>query len=189
MRQLLAWAAAMTALVALAGPAAAQQADSSPPAASQKVAYLDSRKVLAAAPGAADARAQIETEMQRYQNKVQVLNDSLNKVMEDYQRQSVLLSPEAKKTKEADLVKLRTSLSQQAQSLADEAQQRQNELMQPVMDRVNKVIAQIREEGGYAIIFDVASSAMLSADSTLDLTDRVIAKLKAGTPTAANKTP
>jgi Skp family chaperone for outer membrane proteins len=47
------------------------------------------------------------------------------------------------------------------------------------MDRVEQVIETIRKEGGYAIIFDVASSAMISADSTLDLTTQVITRLKA----------
>lgn len=190
MRPLPAFATATLALLALVAPTAAQQvAGSAQSPVCAKVAYLDSRKVIQATPGAADAQAQVQTEMQRYQDKLKVLNDSLSKVVEDFQRQSQLLSADARQARQASLVKLRDSLQQQAQTLQEEAQQKQTDLMQPVMDRIDKVVQQIRQEGGYAIVFDVASAAMVSADSTLDLTDKVIARLKAASPPPPKKRP
>ena len=64
------------------------------------------------------------------------------------------------------------------------AGQRQQELVQPVMDRINEVIEEIREEGSYAIIFDVAGGGVVAADSALDLTQEVIRRLQASGETA-----
>jgi outer membrane protein len=156
--------------MALAAPVAAQ---------GQKVAYLDSRRVLAEAPGAQEVRTQIQGEMTRFQGQVQVLEDSVAKMIAEYQQRSATMSPDARTKREGEITQARVQLQQQAAQIEQQAVQKQEELMKPVMDRVEQVIETIRKEGGYAIIFDVASSAMISADSTLDLTTQVITRLKA----------
>jgi outer membrane protein len=71
--------------------------------------------------------------------------------------------------------------------LNEQAEQRQAELMQPIMDNVRKALDDFRGEGGYAFIFDIANAPFIvAADRNLDVTDRVIAKLRTmGAPKAA----
>ena len=59
---------------------------------------------------------------------------------------------------------------------------RQRELLEPIQSRVTAVIEGIRAEGNFAIIFDITApgSGIVTADKSLDLTDRVIARLQAG---------
>jgi outer membrane protein len=67
-------------------------------------------------------------------------------------------------------------------------QTRQAQLVKPIMERVQSVIEAIRSEDGYAMIFDVGAqvSVVVSADKKLDLTDRVLARLKSqGIPPVA----
>lgn len=160
----------------LAGLGAAAQPAS---AQTQKIAYLNSQAIIAETPGAVEAQTQIQQEMQRLQQRVQLFRDSMNALVTDYQRQSVLLSPEEKKRREDALGAKEQSFAQRADILQQEAQTRQQELMQPIMSRVEAVIEAIRKEGGYAIIFDTESTAIVSADTTLDLTSTIIARLKA----------
>ena len=153
----------------------------------QKIGYLDSERILREAPGAENVRTQIQQEVSKFEAQVQVLRDSLEKMVADYQQKSVMLSPDEKRKREQELTKMQTQLGQQAQQLEQQAIQKQNELMAPVMQQVEKVISDIRREEGYALIFDVASRALVSADTTLDLTSKVIARLKATPgPTANN---
>ena len=53
--------------------------------------------------------------------------------------------------------------------------------MAPITDQVKKVIDDIRVEDGYAIILDNAPGAgnIVSADKNLDITDRVVSRLRA----------
>jgi outer membrane protein len=160
----------MAGIGAAAAPAAAQV---------QKIAYLNSQAIIAETPGAVEAQTQIQQEGQRLQQRIQAFQDSMNTLVADYQRQSVLLSPEEKKRREEALGAKEQSFAQRAQILQQEAQTRQQEIMQPIMRRVEEVIEAVRSEGGYAIIFDTESAAIVSADTTLDLTNAIIARLKA----------
>ncbi len=63
----------------------------------------------------------------------------------------------------------------------------------PVTEAVKKVLEDIRIEDGYAMIFanDPGQSAIVSADKNLDITDRVVARLRTVAATTKNqpKTP
>ena len=60
--------------------------------------------------------------------------------------------------------------------------------MQPILENVRKVLDELRTEGGYSFIFDVsAGSFIVSADKNLDITDRVVSKLKLSAPKMAPK--
>jgi outer membrane protein len=63
-------------------------------------------------------------------------------------------------------------------------QARQAQLVKPIMERVQGVIEAIRTEDGYAMILDVGAQAsvVVAADKRLDLTERVLARLKSQGP-------
>ncbi len=46
------------------------------------------------------------------------------------------------------------------------------------MNRIQEVLTQIQREGGYAMIFDAAAGAIVAADTTLDITDEVLRRLR-----------
>ncbi len=160
-----------------------------PAAQAQKIAYLNSQRIVREAPGAQEAQTRMQQEQQRLEQRLQAMSDSLQTMVNDYQRQSVLLSPDEKKKREDAIVTRRQQMEQRAQILREEASNRQQELMDPVMKVVEDVIEVIRKEGGYGIIFDAGAGAMVAADTTLDLTSQVIARLKAQAsgPTTAKK--
>jgi Skp family chaperone for outer membrane proteins len=54
------------------------------------------------------------------------------------------------------------------------------------MERINAVIEDIRADGGYSMIFDVAAQGIIAADPALDLTAEVVRRLQAGAATAGN---
>jgi outer membrane protein len=122
---------------------------------SQKIGYVDSRRLFQQAPGAQEAQTLINGEMARFDAQVQVLRDSLQALVADYQRKSVLLSPDEKQKQEAALVQKQQALQQRAGQIEQQASARQDELMKPVMDRVQKAIDDIRVAGNYGLILDV----------------------------------
>ena len=78
--------------------------------------------------------------------------------------------------------------------LEQTATRRQNELMAPIMEQVRKVLEDIRAEDGYSVILssEPGSSPILAADKNLDITDRVVARLRtiaAAKPAAAPSKP
>lgn len=189
--------AALLAMLSLLGaPAAAQSQQkqaAKPPAptgatpaaaatAGVKIAFVNARRVLQSAPGWAEAEQTYAKESDGYRTELNRLQASLDSAAQEFERQAVLLSPTQRQDKRNELDKKRQAAEQRAGELQQKAAQRQQELLQPIQDRVNTVIDGIRAEGNYAMIFDVSApgSGIVAADRSLDITDRVIERLKSG---------
>jgi outer membrane protein len=57
------------------------------------------------------------------------------------------------------------------------AAKRNQELTQPIVEKINKILEDLGKEQGYTMIFDVANANVVYADKTLDLTELVLEKL------------
>ena len=151
-----------------------------------KVAYINSQEILLQAPGAEEAQAQFDAEMQGYQAEIQQLETELQNMETSLQQQQLTLSPEARSNREQALQQKFQEYQQRAGQLQQVANERRAALIQPVMDNITAVIEQIREEGAYSLILDASAGSIVSADPALDLTEEVITRLQADTGTTGN---
>lgn len=169
----------VVALVAAAPSVALAQAG-------QKFAFVNSQALLQGAPGRAEAEASYEKEMVGIRAQLQKLQDSLSAMSEAWAKEEPTLQGAAKDARLKVLREKEQNWGAQAQKLQSQAQERQEELMQPIMDNLRKVLDDVRMEGGYSFIFDVAAGAFIvSADKNLDITDRVLSKMRLSAPKAA----
>lgn len=147
----------------------------------QKIAYIDSRQVLAAMPGYAQAESTYNKEVEGYRQEVESMQGALDSAAADFDQQSVMLSPTARASKRKDLEGQRDKLEKRAAELRDKAVTRERELLEPMHNRVNQVLDGVRAEGNYSMIFDVSANSgiIVSADKSLDLTSKVVERLKA----------
>ena len=144
-----------------------------------RIGYINSQEILATSSEAAAAQQQFDQEMQRFQAEVQQLEDEITGMQQRLQQQQLTLSPEARANREQQIQMKLTEYQTRTGELQQLAQQRQQELVQPVMDRITAIIETMREEGQYSLILDVAAGSIISADSTLDLTPEVIRRIGA----------
>lgn len=173
---------ALAGLAMTAGTASAQTAPT-------KIAFVNSQKIIAEAPGATEIRTTIEREMNKHRADLALADDSLKNLITAYEKRQLVLSADAR-TKEEQAIRTRQqALQQRAQSLEDQMAKRQNELAKPLMEKINTVLETLRKEGGYALILDAASGSIVSADPAVDLTETVLTRLKAtaAAPAAAKK--
>jgi outer membrane protein len=151
-----------------------------------KIAYVNSQEIIAAAPGRAEAEAQIQKDMDAYRGQVKTMGDSLNALIASYTKAESTLTEAARTAKQKEIQDKERQYQQRVQELEQKAQQRQSELVRPIMEKINAIIEQVRAESGYAMVFDAGSQSgvVVAADSTLNITDKVIARLKAGSGSA-----
>jgi outer membrane protein len=163
--------------VSVAGPAslAAQQGGS-------KIAYVNTQAILKQTPGYVKAESTFTKELEGYRGEVQKLQATLDSTASDFDQQSVMLSPTQRAAKRKDLQAQQQKLEQRTQELQQRAATRERELLDPIQSKVNSVIEGVRAAGNYAIIFDVSApnNGIVTADKSIDLTQRVIQQLKAG---------
>lgn len=146
----------------------------------QKFAFVNSGQIVAQAPGAAEARQSLETEMQQYRTELDQLETQLDSLQTAYERQQASLSATARQQRQQELQQKFAAYQQRAAELQQTAQRREQELLAPLMQRIGGVIEAVRAEGGYAMIFDAAAGGVIvSADPALDVTEQVLAKLRA----------
>jgi outer membrane protein len=177
-------------LLGIAGRAQAQQV--------LKIGYLDSNAILRETPGAAEAQAQLQTDIEQIQAQlqaqVQQMRTEIEQMIQAYEAQQATLTDAARQERENAINQRQMELQGQLQQLNQQAElqasQRQQALVQPIMDQINTVVEALRREGSYSVIFDLAAGAILAADPGLDLTSEVIRRLQAGdapaTPGAPN---
>jgi outer membrane protein len=146
----------------------------------QKIAYVDSKVILSRAPGRQAAEDQFNKEMEASRGQVQKMGDSLQTMIADYQKAQATLAANVREQREAAIRKKQEDYQSRAGALDQQMQQRQMELVKPIMDQIRKVLDEIRQEDGYAFILDAGSDAgvIVAADRNLDITEKVITRLK-----------
>ena len=164
--------------------AAAQQ----PTSAAFRIAFVNTQILLDNAPGRVEAESLFARETKSYGDQLKRMNDSLNTLYATYQKQEPSLTAAQKETRQKAMRDLQETLQNRQQQLTQQAQSRQNELMAPIMEQVKKVLDDIRGEDGYAMIITGDPSLILSYDKNLDITDRVVARLKTVAARPAPKT-
>lgn len=172
MRTLLSGLILAAGIGAFAMPAQAQ-------AQTPKFGYINSQRIIAEAPGAQEARQTMEQRMTAARQELEALEDTLQTMVAEYEKQQVMLSPDARKQREDAIRQKQAAYQQRATQLEQQVAQRQQELVQPIMDRIESVLSELRKEGNYAFIFDQAAGAIVAADPALDLTPQVLQRLKA----------
>jgi len=152
-----------------------------------RLAYINSRLILANTPGRAEAESLFAREMVGFRAQAQRLQQQLDSAVTEYRRTSVVLTPAARQARETEINTLQQRAQTRAQELDQEAQQREAQLTAPIMDRVNAVIEGVRAEYNCAMVFDAGAqgTTLVTADRALDLSPLVIQRLQAAGPAPA----
>jgi outer membrane protein len=151
-----------------------------------KVAYVQTSTLLDQAPGRAEAEAQFEKETSTYRDQIKRMSDSLNAMVATFDRTQATLAAATRDARAKDIRAKQDEYEKRTRDLEQKAQVRQNELVQPILDKIKQAIEDVRVEGGYAMIFNAdQGSPIVAVDKNLNITDRVMTKLRGGAPTAA----
>lgn len=175
--------AASLALIVGAATAGSASAQAAP-----KFGFINSAAILSEAPGRAEAENQFKTEMAAYQAQLQRMSDSLQTMAATFDKEAPKLDSVTRVTRAKTIQDKEADMQNRAKNMDQQMQNRQAELIRPLMENLQKIIEQVRTEDNYSIIFDVASQGgvIVAADKNLDITQKVLARVKAGgKPTAA----
>ena len=146
-----------------------------------KLGYVNPQALMEAAPGRVAAESLLNKEGQTYQAQLQKMQDSLNGLLQKYQKEEPTMTAAVKDTRQKSLQALETELQQKNSQFQQQFDARKNEVMAPITDVVKKVLDDIREEGCYAMIImsEPGQSVIASADKNLDVTDKAVSRLRA----------
>ena len=167
---------AMTMVAAGTLPVTGQQATPGP----ARIAYVNTQAIFQSAPGRQEAEAQFEREANTFREQVKRMDDSLNTLVSTYQKEAARLDTATRVRRETAIRTKQDEYRQRASGLEEQLNQRRDALLNPIMERIRQALEQVRVEDGYSMILnnDPQGSLIVSADKNLDITERVVARLR-----------
>lgn len=147
----------------------------------QKFAYVDTEYIFGKIPNFQTSTEQIEKLAGQYQKEVEDGYKKLDEMYNTYQAEKALLNESMRKKREDEIISRERELKNLQQKYfgqEGELFKKREELLKPVQDQVAEAINKFAEEGGYSVIFDLASnSSMIYTNPRYDMSDKILEKL------------
>ena len=148
----------------------------------QKIAFVNSNAILE---GMAEVKAAESDIVAFSTQKQKLLEDKMKAAQAEYttlaeKQQAGELTPKQLQEGEASLQLKQQELQKMEADMQQELIERREMKFQPIFDRVNTAIAAVAQEESYTYVFDAnASGVIVYADESMNITDKVQAKLAA----------
>ena len=148
----------------------------------QKIAIVDISQVLNSLPTYKQAQEDLEKVSQKWRLEIATQQDQIKALYSKYQAEQVLLSEEARKKREDEIMNKEKDV-REAQRIKfgpeGELFKKRQELVKPLQDKVYAAIEKFAAEKGYDLILDKSSSAgIIFANATYDKTTQVMELVK-----------
>jgi outer membrane protein len=149
-------------------------------AADLKIGFIDSERIFAGYRGTNEAQTEFNSDIQQWTTELEQRRQDLERITEEYQSQSLILSEAKRREREEDIQRRRSELDAFVQEIwgpSGQVAQRNEQLTRPIVEKIREVLNEIGTAEGFSIIFDATDGNVVYADDALDLTDRVLARL------------
>lgn len=126
-----------------------------------KLGYIDSNELLEMMPGKDSIQKALQSYGRTLETQLQTMYAEYQSKIQDYQANSRTMSDIIRQTKEKELADLETRIQTFQQQADTDLQNKQVELLQPLLDKAKNAINAVAKENGYTYIFDVGTGAFL----------------------------
>jgi len=158
--------------------------------------YTNVDYILINIPEAKDIENKLKTEKAQYdkllQDKIAVFQPKLD----DYQKNGQTMSPVIRADREKELQNAQAAIQEFSQNSETALQQKQQQLLAPVLEKIDKTVKEVAKENGYTYVFNTdagpgTTPILLVAPDADNISDLVFKKLGVTPPakTAATTAP
>jgi outer membrane protein len=160
-----------------------------------KFGHVNKQEIIQVLPDRDSAIIKLQKFQKELEDNLQTMNTEYQNKLQKYldDQKTGTMDPLIKQSREKELTTMQQNIQQFQETAQQLYQQKQNDLMQPILEKIQKAISEVGKEGGFTYIFDLAaqSVAFYSSDSQ-DVSELVKNKLniKAGStakPAAGKK--
>jgi outer membrane protein len=145
-----------------------------------KFGHISSDELIKAMPEFDSANVKLEKFRKELVNYLELLTVELNNKSEAYNKESKNLTDIIKQSKEQELVEMNRKIQEFQTNAQEQLQNKQAELFQPIMTKVDKAIKDVGKENGFMYVFDVSKGSLLYFDETKSTNVMALAKAKLG---------
>jgi len=155
-------------------------------AADYKLGYIDSERIFAEYQGTKDAQGQFNQDLEGWVKQLEAKQAEIEKLRKEFEAQRLMLSDARRKEKDEELQARIAEYSQFEREIwgpSGKVALRNQQLTQPIIEKIKEVVERIADAEGFSIIFDAADGNLVYGQESLDLTSRVVTELNTATGT------
>ncbi|MDD3050540.1 MAG: OmpH family outer membrane protein [Candidatus Cloacimonetes bacterium] len=145
-----------------------------------KIAYIDSERILAVSEDAKAAQKLFDVEKQGWEAKLKEIENEITQLQEDYDNRKLTLTEAGKGEYEENIEKKMQQRKSYLEGIFGEnglAMQKNSELLEPILEKLKRIIEEISNEKNLDIVFDASTSGIVYALPKLDITEDVITRM------------
>lgn len=151
-----------------------------------KIGYMNPQEVLNQLPEKADIEQQLNDLVEQKRQQLQNRTANFQDAVAEYQDNSSSMSEEQRNNREQELAEMEQALYNFQRSIQAEVQQRRNELLAPIFDRMDKAISEISEARGLDFVINESvgtgeSIIFFASDTTMNITQEVLNRMNSET--------
>ncbi|CAH0996946.1 hypothetical protein EMA8858_03081 [Emticicia aquatica] len=155
-----------------------------------KIGYTNVDYILNNIPDAKDIENKLKTEKAQYDKLLQDKIAAFQAKYEDYQKNGATMSAVIKADREKELQSGQTAIQEFQQSSETALQQKQQQLLAPVLEKIDKTVKDVAKENGYTYVFNTdagpgTTPILLVAPDADNISDLVFKKLGVTPPAQA----
>ena len=138
--------------------------------AQQKFAHVNFSELVQLMPDADQARATMAASSKEAQETLQTMQEEINTKYSQYEQKASTWSPAIRESKEKELTDLNRRAQEFYQSVQQELQQQQEQLMAPIYKKAQETVNALAKEAGYIYVFDRSAILYIDENQSVDLT-------------------
>jgi len=151
------------------------------PALAQKIGYCNFQALVARHPDTPSAQQQLQTHEQKLQQRLEVKQNYAQGKLQEYQELAGAksLTPEQDAAKRKELEKLDEELRNESTDARSSLQRKQEELLQPIIEKVRAGVEALAKEEGYTYIINDGpkGTVVLVGPASDDVTEKAAKRL------------
>ncbi len=156
-------------LLAFGGTAMAQK--------TVKLGHINSNDLMQIMPGRDSAQTVLQAEVQELETTLKTMQSEMEKRYNEYMENQSGWTELIRNTKQREIQDMGARIQEFQENAQKQLQQREQELLKPIIDRAKKAIEDVAAEGGYSYVFDSGVSALLYSPESDDIMPLVKKKL------------
>lgn len=142
-----------------------------------KLGHINSNELMQIMPGRDSAQTVLQAEVSGLEEQLKSMQSELEKRYNEYMEKQSGWTDLIRNTKQRELQDMSTRIQEFQENAQKNLQQREQELLQPIIDRAKKAISEVAAEGGYSYILDSGTAAVLYSQDSDDIMPMVKKKL------------
>lgn len=135
-----------------------------------KFAHVNFNELVMLMPEADSARAQMNAAQQEAQDTYKTMIDEYQAKAQQYQQKSSTWTAAIRESKERELTDIQNRIQEFDQSIQQELQQQQSQLMAPIQQKAIEAVNNLAKAGGYVFVFEKSQLLYVDEAQSTDLT-------------------